>query len=539
MASVAAACGDPSPLLLSLRVDPDIVAQAALYEARVFTRLDCADLELIEGRLDRVLTSTPTLHEKATAPDGFAPIDLSTLAGDLALDLRATAADGTLLARRCTPVASTTEEAVVGLARFADPGTRVVAVETTALVAGDAQRPARVQVLTDAGPAPRVYASIGADRPLLRSDAQGFITIDTSSVTLEAGQPRDLVVFGVVGSRTRLTSEALPGASCPTSTWSREIVPGLAGAQIGLAAADAGPRSLIALLRPRTATSSLNAIELLAADEGATSLRSLTTATTSASGEVALAADRTTGAAVVLVVRADGVAEIRRYDAASNRFGPTARADLGLVPGGAIDGLRGAWLTPGGATFVAFGDVPGGAVLVGTSSTSVRRLPGEDRVVVDLSVSADRVQLTTPRGLERLAWVGGELQPDGALVGGVGGRLLPLGGGSQAHTLALDGTVARTVGEVGIIDTATVAAAPLALAAGDVNGDGLDDTMLLTNLGSSLLLTAPSGRMVPSLTCPFDGGPRTVVALPLDRGGRARWATVLDQTGRLALWIQP
>jgi hypothetical protein len=35
------------------------------------------------------------------------------------------------------------------------------------------------------------------------------------------------------------------------------------------------------------------------------------------------------------------------------------------------------------------------------------------------------------------------------------------------------------------------------------------------------------------------GGPRQLVQLPLDRGGRSRWVSILDQTGRIALWVQP
>lgn len=531
-----AACDVSTALEYAVRAEADVLASASTFEARFFTGTDCAELELAPGRLDLALTSTPAVRADATSATGFTPVDLSTFEGDLALDLRAEASDGTLLARRCVPVASTTEAAIIGLARFAPAGATATVIDGVALVAGASSRPAEVRITDAAGkPVERVFASLGPDRPLLASDAEGRLRIRSSTVTVAPGETRTLAVHGIVGAREAVVAEGLAAAVCPESTWSRDIVPGLAGAQVALAAADAGPRTLIALLRPTTAASMENTLEILAADEGASALRSLTTATTAAAGWVAIGADRTSGAAVVLAV-AEGQAELRAFDPQTGTLGPARRVALGLIAGGRVRGVRASWLSPGGARFAVWGDVARGAIELDAAGVLEPLLPGPDRVLTDVLYTEDGVLASSAAGVERFVRVGGALVAEAAPVLELDGRLIDLGRGRlgvQAETtlVALD--------REGTPDRVAVPAGALALAAGDVNGDDTTDLLVLGAAGPTPVLVSRGGRLLPAALCAVTGGPRQLVALPLDRGGRPRWVSVLDQTGRIALWVQP
>lgn len=531
-----AACDVSTALEYAVRAEADVLASASTFEARFFTGTDCAELELAPGRLDLALTSTPAVRADATSATGFTPVDLSTFEGDLALDLRAEASDGTLLARRCVPVASTTEAAIIGLARFAPAGATATVIDGVALVAGASSRPAEVRITDAAGkPVERVFASLGPDRPLLASDAEGRLRIRSSTVTVAPGETRTLAVHGIVGAREAVVAEGLAAAVCPESTWSRDIVPGLAGAQVAVAAADAGPRTLIALLRPTTAASMENTLEILAADEGASALRSLTTATTAAAGWVAIGADRTSGAAVVLAV-AEGQAELRAFDPQTGTLGPARRVALGLIAGGRVRGVRASWLSPGGARFAVWGDVARGAIELDAAGVLGPLLPGPDRVLTDVLYTEDGVLASSAAGVERFVRVGGALVAEAAPVLELDGRLIDLGRGRlgvQAETtlVALD--------REGTPDRVAVPAGALALAAGDVNGDDTTDLLVLGAAGPTPVLVSRGGRLLPAALCAVTGGPRQLIALPLDRGGRPRWVSVLDQTGRIALWVQP
>lgn len=531
-----AACDVSTALEYAVRAEADVLASASTFEARFFAGTDCAELELATGRLDLALTSTPALRATASSATGFTPADLSTFDRDLALDLRAKASDGTLLARRCVPVASTTEAAIIGLSRFAPAGATATVVDGVALVAGTSSRPAEVRVTDAAGkPVERVFASIGLDRPLLASDAEGRIRIRSSTVTVAPGETRALTVHGILGARATIVAEGLAPATCPESTWSRDIVPGLAGAQVAIAAADAGPRTLIALLRPTTAASMENTLEILAADEGASALRSLVTATTAAAGWVAIAADRTTGAAVVLAI-AEGTAELRSFDAQTGGLGPARRVALGLIAGGRIQGVRATWLAPGGARFAVWGDVARGAIELDGTSLLGPLLPDVDRVLEDVLYTADGVLASSAVGVERFVRVGGALVAEATPLTEVGGRLLDLGSGRVA---VLDDTTLVVAGTDGPSDRVVVPAGTLALARGDLNGDDTPDLMLLSAAGPRVVLASRGGRVLTGEVCPVTGGPRQLLELPLDRGGRPRWVSVLDQTGRIALWVQP
>ena len=91
----------------------------------------------------------------------------------------------------------------------------------------------------------------------------------------------------------------------------------------------------------------------------------------------------------------------------------------------------------------------------------------------------------------------------------------------------------------GPVDRVAVAEGTLALAAGDLNGDATADLLLLGTAGPRVVLVSRGGRLLPADVCPAAGGPRQLLQLPLDRGGRSRWVSILDQTGRIALWVQP
>lgn len=530
------ACDVSTALEYAVRAEADVLASASTFEARFFAGTDCAELELAPGRLDLALTSTPSLRADATSATGFTPADLSTFDQDLALDLRAKAGDGSLLARRCVPVASTTEAAIIGLSRFAPAGATATVVDGVALVAGASSRPAEVRVTDAAGePVERVFASLGPDRPLLASDANGLLRIRSSTVTVAPGETRTLAVHGIVGARATVVAEGLAVAACPESTWSRDIVPGLAGAQVAIAAADAGPRTLIALLRPTTAASMENTLEILAADEGASALRSLTTATTAAAGWVAIAADRATGAAVVLAI-AEGTAELRTFDPVTGTLGPARRAPLGLLAGGRTRGVRASWLSPGGARFAVWGDVPRGAIELDAASVLGPLLPGADRTIQDVLYTDDGVLAASAAGVERFARVGGALVAQTTPLTEASGRLLDLGRG---RVVVLDGTTLEATDAEGPVDRVAVAEGTLALAAGDLNGDATADLLLLGTAGPRVVLVSRGGRLLPADVCPAAGGPRQLLQLPLDRGGRSRWVSILDQTGRIALWVQP
>jgi len=533
MAAIASACGD-SPLDYTVAIPEDLVPVVVRYEARFFESFTCSDLALEAGKIDLALTSTPSVFRTSTTFDGFPPEDLTVFKNDVSLEVRAFAADGTMVARRCLPVGSSTQEAGVALAPFAPEAATSEVLERIALVAGASQRPARVKVLDKAGkPAERVLVSIGADRPLLVTGPDGIVSIKSSTHTVEAGTTRTLTVLGIPGSQVQITAESVFQRVCPMQTWSREVVPGVTGASIAIAAADAGPRTLVALLRPSEGASATNTLELLSADEGATSLRSIVTATTSAAGPVAISADRITGRAVIALVSGGSVL---LYDFDGTVLSLPRASPLGVTPGGSIDGIRAIALAANRPVFAAFGDVASGAVAITSTGAVSALLPGGDRVLVDLALTEDGAYATTMAGLERFASVGGVLTSDGPVILEAKGTIVPTRGGAARALVFGEGPLV-SIGDTTIDRITPSVAMPAALSAGDLNGDGIGDLFFTSPAGASVVLVSSAGRLLDTGVCPLTGSPKQLIPLPLDRGGAPRWLVNLDQTGRMALLV--
>lgn len=540
IASFLGCSSNSGRLTFEVGLDPDVMMKTARYDARFFRQETCDGLAIFPRRVDRTLTATANVMSSATAPDGFAPVDLSGFAGSLSVDIRAVDASGNTMARRCTSVLPETAEAGFRLARFVPDGATFEVLDNAAIVAGTKEKAAVVKVVDAQGrPVENAFVSIGKTSILAATDAMGIAQVRTPTETASFSGTLNAKVYGIANQSQPIYAETLAAGRCPEIVWSRDIVPGVTGAPTEIALAELGSLAFIAILRPTSAAGTTTTLELLRLDADASAGRTVGTTTTSAVGPIAALATAD-GNTTIAMARMNGDLEIWRFDGASGALSLLRVLPTELRVGGRIRRL----LVSEGLLLVV-GDVPQGvrayADFMGSPSAPI----GDQSGVIDAwlvgQLGDRRLIVSTSTQVASYAEIAGTFSPEGAPLAGVGGTIL---GKDPRSFVVLSRTMSGLLSAVGLnpaagaLELQGVSHLSVELSGvgvGDLNGDHTPDLLGADAMGrgAPLILGSKTRRFLDVERCAVDLD--FVTALSPGGGVRPRWLGRVVSTGKLAL----
>ncbi|MFO0724615.1 MAG: hypothetical protein U1E65_12585 [Myxococcota bacterium] len=533
-----AACSGSAGLQLDLAVETDVAPLIVQYEARFFRSLTCPEMELVGGHPDVARTATTSLFVTSPTID-FKPIEISGFAGELAIDIRGVDATGIPMARRCTSVLPSTAGAGVILSRFVPTGSSFSILDPVTLTAGTASTAALVKVVDSAGmPVENAFVSVGKSAVLSATDHQGLARVHTPSEPANFSGALEARIYGITSAPQTINAETVPSPHCPEVLWSRDLVPGVVGAETEIEVGVRGGLSLIAVLRPTSAVATTNSIELLRLDADSGAARTVATATTAATGPIAVlpTAD---GNAWIGLGRTNGDLEILRFDGAGGTLTSTRTLSTHRVAGGRIRRLSAAE-----DLLVVVGDVPSGVAAFADWKEPAAQPVGDQSDAIDARlfgpVTAHTLIVSTSTALAAYVQAG-NFSPLGAPLRGVAGTIF----GDDLGALAiLDATDNRRVHAVGLMSgpaplvslgRSSAASALSSVALGDLNGDHHPDLLATDAMerGAPLLVGGQFHRFLEVDRC--SDALDLVRTIAPGGGVRPRWIGRIVTTGKIAL----